>query len=903
MGGKSKSVTVGYRYFMGVHMVVCQGVVDTINKIVVGEKLAYDAPIASVFDNPVITHNGFIKEPVSVPIAYDSINWNSLCLTINAIRPKIDRINTSGLINTSYIFTGSQSIVKDLVVSTNSATFLLTSTVDIDSPFGNIFYVEVTMVAQRVGVATTFSATSARRRPNSTSPFTTVPIAVNASDIFNLSAVSVDSLKVSSQPVQTIFVDKPNLFGGEEREGGVKGEVDVLFGVKGQGQNAYLKLHQGSDTPANIGFTSLVFKSFYWAAMNPYFKPVWIEATRIFKGWSIGSAWYPEKAVIPDAVFNGQQVKDMNPAHIIYQCLTDSRWGLGYSVDDVDDLSFKAAADALHNLSFGLSLMWDNQSSLEAFIQDILGHINGTLLILRDTGKFALRLTGYTSYNYPYEPLERPIVNKYNCRVKSFQRSVLGELPNEMVVTYRDRLGNNRSVAVQNNASIDAQGSVVSATKDFVGIRNPNLAFSVAKRELRMVSEPLAKLEILVDYSFSQLTKGDYVDVRIPSLNIYENFIVIDMTIGGEEDGAIALTLLEDLAGGGAADGLKNNTPLFYDPYNGLTGGGDAAVPVQAFKVFEAPYWFVFFQHSRAELAFLTPEYGFAMCIASKSVADTITLTYDLYASPTISGDYTSLSTGDFCPSGTLKFAVNKMVTTMTIEAFSNLEDVETESEGGYVLIGDEILALTNINVLTGVATVRRGCLDTLPLNHPAGTRVFFERGVSAYDPTEHVSGEVTYYKVAGNTTDSTFNLLSISAFPLSFQNRAGRPYPPAKLRINTLAYPATVTGGFTVTWAHRNRLSQTVEFVDNTVDSITPEVGTTYNVRLFRITTGAPLLQEYLNVVGTSQAISGSMSAGTLRIEVETVVTTTTVVTGQPDVVTTVKSLYSHSHEFTFTP
>ena len=597
MGGKSKSVTVGYRYFMGVHMVVCQGVVDTINKIVVGEKLAYDTPVASVFDNPVITHNGFIKEPVSVPIAYDSINWDSLCLTINAIRPKIDRINTSGLTNTSYIFTGSQSVVSSLVIGANSASFLLSSVVDIDSPFGSKFNHEVSMVAERLGGATTFRATSARRETNVSTLYVTVPIAANANDIFNLNAVSVNNLKVSSQPVQTLFVDKPNLFGGEKREGGVGGYVDVLFGVKGQGQNAYLKLHQGSDTPANRGFTSLVFKSFYWAAMNPYFKPVWIEATRIFKGWSIGSAWYPEKAAIPALVFNGQHVNDINPAHIIYQCLTDSRWGLGYSADDVDDLSFRAAADALHNLNFGLSLMWDAQSSLEAFIQDILGHINGTLLILRGTGKFALRLTGY-SINYPYEPLVRPIVNEYNCRVKSFQRSVLGELPNEMVVTYRDRLGNNRSVAVQNTASIDAQGSVVSATKDFVGIRNPNLAFSVAKRELRMVSEPLAKLEILVDYSFSQLTKGDYVDVRLPSLNIYENFIVIDMTIGGEEEGAIALTLLEDLAGGGA--GVNANTPLSYDPYNGLTGGGDAAVPVQAFKVFEAPYWFVFFQHSRS---------------------------------------------------------------------------------------------------------------------------------------------------------------------------------------------------------------------------------------------------------------------------------------------------------------
>lgn len=34
---------------------------------------------------------------------------------------------------------------------------------------------------------------------------------------------------------QAISIDNPNLFGGEEREGGVQGAVDILMGEAGQG--------------------------------------------------------------------------------------------------------------------------------------------------------------------------------------------------------------------------------------------------------------------------------------------------------------------------------------------------------------------------------------------------------------------------------------------------------------------------------------------------------------------------------------------------------------------------------------------------------------------------------------------------------------------------------------------
>ena len=47
-----------------------------------------------------------------------------------------------------------------------------------------------------------------------------------------------------------IAINKPELFGGEGREGGVVGTVDVCFGAPDQPKNAYLQSVLGDDIPA-----------------------------------------------------------------------------------------------------------------------------------------------------------------------------------------------------------------------------------------------------------------------------------------------------------------------------------------------------------------------------------------------------------------------------------------------------------------------------------------------------------------------------------------------------------------------------------------------------------------------------------------------------------------------------
>jgi len=81
---------------------------------------------------------------------------------------------------------------------------------------------------------------------------------------------------------------------------------------------------------------------------------------------------------------------------------------------------------------------------------------------------------------------------------------------------------------------------------------------------------------------------------------------------------------------------------------------------------------------------------------------------------------------------------------------------------------------------------------------------------------------------------------------------RALRPYPPGRVRVNTLAYPSEITASPALSWAHRNRLQQNLEGDES--GNIGPEGGVTYRVRLTRTDSGT-VLDESGVVDGTSYA------------------------------------------------
>lgn len=900
-GGKGGGdAVVGHKYFLGVHLQLHHGVADVIRQLYVGERVAWEGNALASDYQPKIDFGDFLQMSDSL-ISTRRLSTVDPSLLTAAIRYRVQNssygVSMGGvqgatkyslgaqysgqtytwksaaavakLIDTSVVGQVTMWMVAVVGTTTNGIQVRLT-----DSDSGILCKVlqakstpasNLNFNFNTGGTVETFSG-SAKTTPISYSPF----IFTGVTDDVGI------GLSTLSYPASAQYkVDKKNLFGGEKREGGVAGIMDFLFGINNQTRNEYLAKFQGDNCPAYRKFTSIVFRKFYWSAMNPYFKSIWVRSTRMSR-WVRGTPWYPSALAVRSLGDTGDAL-DMNPAHIIYESLTDYEWGMGYNYSDIDDVSFTEAANTLLNEGFGLSLLWSTQSSIESFIQTVLDHIGGMLQMNTSTGKFTLKLI-----RTDYDINQLTNLNVSNIvEFKSFQRAGYGDIANEVVVKYRDREESEKTVAVQDLASVQATGSVVSTTKEYDGIKTAALAYKVAVRDLTLLSSPLAKLEVTTNRVLWDKSIGDVVTLTWPDLGItLVPFRIISINRGSLSNGRIEVQLVEDVFG--LPQGTYESLPTGEWVDESLQ-----LLPPEHSRLVEAPYWSVFINNSRANMNFMEPEYGFGVYLAHRNEF-TAPLGMRLYASPTSNGKYKEVAFGQFCPTGTILAAVGHIETTFYLDDYHDLDRVITDEDNGFAWIDNEIVAIESIDPLSGEVVVRRGCLDTVPATHAYGARVYFETGSSPADPTERVSGETTYYKSATVSGNKELSLDIASEFSMNFQNRPSRPYPPAQFRINTLYYPLVVNAtSLVINWVHRNRLSQTVRLIDYSEGSITPESGTAYNVRVYNDATNA-LVGSSLNNPGTQATFI--LASGTYRVRVEL-----------ESVVAGVTSLYRHSYAFVY--
>ena len=646
-----------------------------------------------------------------------------------------------------------------------------------------------------------------------------------------------------------ITVNAPELFGGEKREGGISGSVDAAFGEAGQAANDYLVSKIGAPQPAYRGLLSLVLRQVYIAANNPYIKPWAVRVKRCFRDW------YPTKAEISGAA---------NPAHIIYESLTNSAWGMGYPVVSIDDASFKAAADALSAEGFGLNMIWLQQSTIEQFVREVLDHIGGVLTTSPSTGRFILKLV---RANYTLASL--PVLDPSNViELESFQRAAWGETTNELVLIYtKTDSYKETSITVQDLANIQAQGAVVSQTRRYPGITADALAARVAMRDLAAVSTPLAKVRLKVNRRAWSLTPGDVFNLSWPTLGIDGLAMRIAAIDGGTlTQGTISIDAVEDVFGLPQASYTAPQPSGWVDPV-------PAPSATSPRRLVEAPYWDIARAMSASELAYLDVTDCYLQTLGGRPASGAIN--YDIYSKTSSASTYSQRSQGEFCPNAVLAADVGRAVTS-TITYGSEV-DIDLVTVGGYAYLNDEAVAITAINTSTKSLTVNRGVLDTVPTSHAAGSRIWFADGAQGVDPTEYAAGETVNARLLTVTGKGTLALASAPTDSLAMNRRQNRPYPPGNVKINNVAYPAVAKGDLVISWAHRDRLSQTVSLVPQTNGNIGPEASVTYTLRIYG--EAGSLRRTYSGLTGASQTYTladdtadsglGRPNAA-LRIEIE---------------------------------
>jgi hypothetical protein len=566
---------------------------------------------------------------------------------------------------------------------------------------------------------------------------------------------------------------------------------------------------------------------------------------------------------------------DLNPAHIIRECLTDPDWGMGYAESDIDDVSFAAAADTLYSEGMGISILWDRENTLEAFVQDIVRHIDAALYVDRSTGKFVLKLI-----RDDYDPEAIITLGPSEIEsVENYRRPAFGELINAVTVNYWScETGKQASVGVQEIALVQTQGGTIGTTIEYPGFTNPRNALRAAQRDLRALSLPLLSCTVYANRAAASLDIGETFKLEWPDYHTGAVVMrVTGMAFGDGRTDRIRIECVEDVFSSpedpviSEPENLWINPTRPPDPVDGgdpqdpppeepppppgpddsdyVPPGSDDLGPVPPIPpepptthgqalVTEAPFYLLARSLGDVEARAILTEDNGAGFLATAAGKPGGAQRYQIWVDR---GDgFVQTRNAEFAPFANLRSTIGFTDTTI---ALKNRRDFNRSVSGRFGQIGDEIIVFESTSAQSMI--VRRGALDTVPQQHPVNTPVWIWQDWAGSDGVQYTSNELINVKLISINGSGRTRSETVPQF-LRFRSRAHRPYPPGNLKVNGDAYPELVFAldepfTLTVTWSHRDRLQQTAAVIeDTTYGSIGPEDGTTYSIGIFDSTDNA---------------------------------------------------------------
>ena len=491
---------------------------------------------------------------------------------------------------------------------------------------------------------------------------------------------------------------------------------------------------------------------------------------------------------------NGENA-DINPAHIIRECLTNMVWGIGVAESNIDDASFKKSADILYDEQMGMSIKWTDSTSINEFVDNVKEHINAQLYLDRVTNKWKLYLI-----RDDYDVADLISLDESNIRNLDFERRTLAECVNSVTVTYWDReRAKDSTVTVQDIARIAQQEGVISQALDYKGFTNSDLASRVALRDLKTLSSTLATVSFDVDEGFSESWhEGMPFKLSDESYGLSEAVMRIRTIKRG--DGINNTVYVEAIE-----DSFSSPMQSVIEYVPPVSGADSTALDAEAIA-FEIPYIELVEQYGQDEVDSKLanyPDIGYVGMAAIRPNNQHINASLHVDAG----AGFDERTTLDFCPSASLKNDIGYVDSSFELENVAEFELLEVNHR---IQVNDEIMAFVSFDTATNIITVKRGCSDTVPQKHDAGSKVFGWDNYSGMDDLEYLSGEVLSLKVLTLTGSDALELSEATAHSLTLSSRAIRPYPPANVKINQVFKPSHIEDDLLITWSDRNRLQQT---------------------------------------------------------------------------------------------
>lgn len=659
-------------------------------------------------------------------------------------------------------------------------------------------------------------------------------------------------------------IDAPDLYGGRDFGGGLVGTMSFFPGGTTQVTPPYLATQLASP-PAFRGFTSAVFEKGE-IGTTVQLRPLSFELRRIPAGLGLG-------AILTE---------DANPAEIAWEALTNPVWGAGADPSLLDMAGFTAVGSVLDSEGMGLSTLWDQRKEIDDFITDaVLQPIDGVIYPSMRDGIVKLKLIR-DDYSIP----SIPVLSPSNADLVNFSRTAWQGTTNDLRVVYTSRAGSyKQDVAPAFDLSnYDLQGAQrVSQQRQYPGVTRAALASELAWRDQRALSTPLAQATVRTNRSNHRLEQGDVFVLRWPERSI-EQLVMRIKTVkhGAPGSRSIELECIQDvfsLAASAFAETPVTEWVEIVVP----------AAPVTNQDLEESPYLLLATDDGSASPGTVDPDDSYLLVVAERP--NQVVLRADLETRISPAAFVVRGALEQFTPTGTLfqdyakdtaaiddsgTLIVENLTDAVLLEGVSDV--LVREQLRNWAIINGEFIAWEDItDNLDGTYTftgVWRGQFDTVPADHSLGDRIWFAAEGASTPEDTYSLGQTVDMRLVTATASGELDPGYATPVSHTITTRSLRPIPPGNVKINGEAFPTVIEGELVVTWAHRDRLTQT-EMLEQDSGDVGPEAGVTYTLRIYD--EDDLLLRTETGLAGTSYTYTDEVAdagrlQGHLRIELESV-------------------------------
>lgn len=561
---------------------------------------------------------------------------------------------------------------------------------------------------------------------------------------------------------------------------------------------------------------------------------------------------------------------DANPANVLYEVLTNTEWGYRIPASEIDVATFIAVANELYDEGNGFSFILDSPEDIGELVTRIEEQIDG-LMDQDEDGDWTIKLV-----RDDYDPLLVPHLNDDNIlEIRGFTFSTWEGTKNQVRLPFNQRSDDYKSTYgfAQDMANMRIVGKATSTSLAHPGVKDADLANSIAWRALRTLATPLAKGDFIVNRTLYAVRPGDAVVVTNSELGLDRlPMRVRNVDYGSLTDGAITLSLVQD---------IFRSSPGSFAPPPGSEWGSPTdtlvAFPVDEQLAFEAPRALTLRDPGSTD-----PTTDKVYAAARRQGPEAMFTILMRHSSGTPAGAFASIGgVFQFTKIGTLNAALPVgsayPATTLLVNA---APDSQTAIESLFpdvtdlVDLGTELVSLILVGGPNGefmlvssaqtsgagiqLNSVYRGVLDSVQQDHDAGEPVYLLFAGGGMGNVAIPAGDNVHVKLIPRSISDELDEADATQIAFTMDDRTRRPYPPSEVSINGTRFDATVTleGGagtgenIGIDLSFKRRDFRTVDEVAAlltdaaSIDATFPSANsTTTEVDVYDDTTGTPIL------------------------------------------------------------